>query len=189
MTNSPKWQYKTDVYKQKESVKKGLFRDKKSKRFPRDPDFEVESVDGSSKSAHKDARALNKIAGVKAKVSKKLSDERTISQEQRLNSIEEGADPGENTPETRRNLREALGPARVLNPDIPYEHISADDIYSGKAIEDVEGVDLKEKRKEREDRRIKQEIYDMRDRLMDEREAHEDEKKGRVKGDIPDYGE
>ena len=168
--SASKHQYGVYVTRQRNKTQKKLFR--KSKQYkvtPAQPDMFVETR--SQGKAQALSKKLNKTKGLSAKVGKIMSDENTISLEQRFSGMEVGAAPGEDTKETRKRLRQTVGTSEVLNPDIPYEYINREEFESGEYMDK-----LREEKgptnAEIEDAQIKNDIDTMNSRLAEERKEY-----------------
>ena len=166
--SASKHQYGVYVTRQRNKTQKKWFR--KSKQYkvtPAQPDMFVETR--SQGKARALSKKLNKTKGLSAKVGKIMSDENTISLEQRFSGMETGAAPGEDTKITRNRLRQTVGTSEVLNPDIPYEYINREEFESGEYMDK-----LREEKgptnAEIEDAQIKNDIDTMNARLAEERE-------------------
>ena len=166
--SASKHQYGVYVTRQRNKTQKKWFR--KSKQYkvtPAQPDMFVETR--SQGKARALSKKLNKTKGRSAKVGKIMSDENTISLEQRFSGMETGAAPGEDTKITRNRLRQTVGTSEVLNPDIPYEYINREEFESGEYMDK-----LREEKgptnAQIEDAQIKNDIDTMNARLAEERE-------------------
>ena len=165
--SASKYQYGVYVTRQRNKTqKKWLRKNKDFKVTPSQPDLFVETrSQGKAKALSK---KLNKTKGLSAKVGKIMSDENTISLEQRFSGMEVGAAPGEDTKTTRNRLRQTVGTSEVLNPDIPYEYINREEFESGEYMDKLREEEGPTKA-EIEDAEIKNDIDTMKARLADER--------------------